>query len=113
MSKGVKIAKYIPPLKLLDPSKRNYSYEYYTFIAPAFLGVVNVVSLYIAKQYNASSASRYLALSVLVPTFLLWLSYAFKMYNYTATDWIYYTVLIYLAHFVVWNYLVAYLDRHA
>jgi len=111
-STSLKIAKYIPLLRLLDPSKRNYSYEQYSFVAPVFLGTVNTVSHYIAKQYNVSSASRYLVLSLLVPTFVLLFSYTFGMYNYTSAEWIYYAALIYLAHFVVWNYLVAYLERN-
>ena len=118
-SASLKIAKYIPFLKLLDPSKRNYSYEQYSFIAPVFLGMANAVSLYIVKyfeaegiQYNVSSASRYLVLSLFVPTFVLWFSYTFGMYNYTSAEWMYYAALIYLAHFAVWNYLVAYLERN-
>jgi len=66
-----------------DPKKINYHYISYTFFAPIALGLMNVVSLFIAKLYNLSDIHRYLLISILAPTMVLLCVILLKAYNYT------------------------------
>ncbi len=44
----------------LDESKLNYTYKQYTFIAPLYYGLMNVISLLLAIRLKLSDRQRYL-----------------------------------------------------
>ena len=49
----------------------NFIYKPYTFLAPPALGLMNVTSLFLAKQFNLSKENRFLLISILAPTLVL------------------------------------------
>ena len=97
-------------LSILAPSKRNYSFIHYAFVAPLFLGIFNMISLFVSMQYGLSISSRYLWTSMVVPKIVILYAYFYKMYNFNYTDWFIYSCLLFIGHYFVWNYIVAYLE---
>ena len=92
--------------------KFNYNYTSYTLTAPIALGLMNVTSLFIAKQFNLSTRNRFLLISLLAPTLVLSTVILLKVYNYTQKEWIEHTVLIYIFYFIVWNLIAYNLDKY-
>jgi hypothetical protein len=94
----------------LDESKINYTYKQYTFIAPLYYGLMNMVSLYLALQFNLSSRQRYLLIGTLSPIIVVLFAYLFKTYQYDETEWISYGLRLFTKHFLIWNIIVYYLN---
>jgi hypothetical protein len=92
---------------------KNYSYDDYTLLAPIGLGVFNVLSLVLANKLNLSRKNRFLMISVLAPTFVTFFIYFIKAYNYTTVNqWFNHIWKLYLFYFIVFNFVVYYLDKH-
>jgi hypothetical protein len=111
-STNLQISNYIPLLKILNLHKRNYSFEQYVFIAPLFLGFVNMLSLYISTKYTIVKSNRYLWASLFIPTFVILFSFIGKFYSFDQTEWINYILLVYCGHFILWNYIIRYLENN-
>ena len=92
--------------------KRNYNYSQYTFIAPLFLGLVNMLSLYISNKFYISRQISLFVISLFIPFTVILFAIIFKFYNYTTSEWIYYIGYIYLLYIFVWNVVVYYLDKY-
>ena len=90
----------------------NYNYMSYTFLAPVALGLMNVISLFLAKQLNLSRENRFLLISILAPTGVLAVIILFKMYNYTREKLAIHIVSLYIFYFVIWNLVVYNLDKY-
>jgi len=90
----------------------NYNYTSYTFLAPIVLGLMNVVSLFIANQFNLSKRNRYLLISILAPTLVMITVTVFNIYNYTFQRRISHYIQLYLLYFIVWNFVVFNLDKY-
>jgi ATP/ADP translocase len=84
----------------------------YTFLAPVALGLMNVISLFLAKQLNLSRENRFLLISILAPTGVLAVIILFKMYNYTREKLAIHIVSLYIFYFVIWNLVVYNLDKY-
>jgi hypothetical protein len=95
-----------------DPSQFNFDYKLYTYFAPAALGIMNLISLIIAEKYNITTKNRFLYTSIIAPTLVLITVIYFNIYNYTILDWFYHTINLYLLYFIVFNYIVYYLDKY-
>lgn len=95
----------------LDPSKLTYTYESYTFIAPLYYGLMNVVSLYLALAFALSRRQRYLLIGVLSPLLVTSLAYFMGTYPYTNVEWLWYAVRLFVMHFLNWNVVVFSLDK--
>lgn len=94
-----------------DKSKLNYTYENYTFIAPLYYGLMNVLSLYLALAFSLSRRQRYLLIGVLSPLIVISFSYFMNTYTYTDDEWRKYSVGLFLKHFLNWNIVVFFLDK--
>ena len=92
--------------------KFNYNYLSYTFLAPIFLGLMNVLSLFISETYNLSKRKRFLVISIIAPTIVMFNVILFKIYNYTKIQWIKHIVKLYLLYFFIWNIVVYNLDKY-
>jgi hypothetical protein len=99
--------RYLSEQKLI-----NYSYENYTLYAPIGLGLYNILSLYIANKFNLTKRNRFLFISLLAPTLVAIGVYTRKAYNYTSIQWFNHIWKLYLLYFVVFNFVVYYLDKH-
>ena len=104
---------YFLAVRSFDKNLVNYSYENYTLYAPIGLGLYNVVSLYIANKFNLTKRNRFLLISILAPTLVAIGIYTRKAYNYnTIQEWFNHIWKLYLLYFVVFNFIVYYLDKH-
>ena len=90
----------------------NYDYKSYTFLAPIALGLMNVVSLMMAKTFHLSTNRRFLYAGFIAPTMVLASVFFFQTYNYTKTQWMTYIIGLYLLYFIVFNYVLFYLDKY-
>ena len=105
---------YFIAVKSFDKKLVNYSYENYTLYAPIGLGLYNVLSLYIANQFNLTKRNRFFLISLLAPTLVVLTVYFLKAYNYTTIQqWFNHIWKLYLLYFIVFNFVVYYLDKHA
>jgi len=105
---------YFIAVKSFDKRLVNYSYENYTLYAPIGLGLYNVLSLYIANQFNLTKRNRFFLISLLAPTLVVLTVYFLKAYNYTTIQqWFNHIWKLYLLYFIVFNFVVYYLDKHA
>jgi hypothetical protein len=96
----------------LDETNLNYTYKQYTFVAPTYYGLMNMLSLYIAYQFNLSARERYLLIGTLSPLLVISISYTLKTYDYEGYEWIKYGVGLFIKHFLIWNLVVYYLDKY-
>jgi hypothetical protein len=98
----------------LKKTNLNYSYNYYTFLAPIALGLFNVLSLYLAIIFNLTEINRFILISLIAPTLVALTVYFFKAYNNlnTFSDWFNYLWKLYLLYFIVFNFDVYLLDKY-
>ena len=90
----------------------NFDYGTYTLFAPVTLGIINMISLFIATKYHLSKRFRFLVTSLIAPTIVLFSVFYFHIYNYTQVEWISHIFKIYLLYFIVFNIILYSLDRH-
>jgi hypothetical protein len=95
----------------LDEEKINYTYKQYTFVAPLYYGLMNMLSLFLALQFQLSNRQRYLVIGTLSPLFVTSMSYFFKTYNYQDKEWLQYAILLFIKHFLIWNIIVFLLNE--
>jgi uncharacterized membrane protein len=96
----------------LDERRLNYTYKQYSFIAPLYYGVMNVLSLYIAFILKLTDRQRYLLIGVLSPFIVISFSYIFETYDYQGNEWVNYGVGLFIKHFLIWNIIVYFLNRY-
>ncbi len=96
----------------LDESKLNYTYKQYSFVAPIYYGIMNMISLYIALLYHLSRRQRYVLIGTLSPLIVISFSYLFQTYDYTEKEWLRYGVGLFLKHFLIWNIVIFLLDKY-
>jgi hypothetical protein len=101
--------KYI---SVLDPAKRNYTFNSYAMMSPIFLGIANMISLYFSIQYGWSNAARYFWTSITVPKIIILYVYFANMYKFNNMDWFIYSCMLFTGHFIMWNLVVSYLERN-
>jgi hypothetical protein len=95
----------------LDETKMNYTYKQYTFIAPLYYGLMNVISLWIALLFHLSSRERYVIIGTISPLIVISFSYMFKTYDYKGKEWIHYGLGLFIKHFLIWNIIIYYLNK--
>jgi len=92
--------------------EKTFSYVNYSFKAPAYFGLTNMLSLYLAKKYNLSAAKRFLLMSQISPLFVSsWIT-ARKAYNFsTKKRWLQQYALLWFAHGITWLATIQYLEK--
>lgn len=103
---------YFYAVSNFDPKHFNFDYKIYTYFAPFVLGLMNLFSLVLAKKFNISHNNRFLYTSIIAPTLVLCTVIYFNIYNYTISDWIEHIINLYLLYFIVFNYVIYYLDKY-
>jgi hypothetical protein len=96
----------------LDERRLNYTYKQYTFVAPTYYGLMNMLSLYVALMFHLSSRQRYLLFGTISPLIVISFSYFFKTYDYQGDEWLRYGVGLFLKHFLIWNLVIFTLDKY-
>jgi hypothetical protein len=104
---------YFLAVKYLSDQKfTNFSYENYTLYAPIALGLYNVFSLYIVNKMKISKKYSLLLISIIAPTVVAIGIYTRKAYNYTSIQWFNHIWKLYLVYFIVFNFILYYLDKY-
>lgn len=91
---------------------RNYSYADYSMIAPIYLGLVNMLSLYISNKYNLTMRQRYLLIGIAAPIFIIFVARAMGTYRFTDVEWNKYYFRVILHYFFVFNIIVYSLESY-
>jgi hypothetical protein len=95
------------------PSKFNFDYKLYTFLAPVALGCMNVASLMMAETFSLSTNRRFLYAGFIAPTIVLATTFYFQTYNYTTIrEWVKHIIFLYLLYFITFNYVLFYLEQY-
>jgi hypothetical protein len=95
----------------LDEANLNYTYKQYTFVAPLYYGLMNMISLFLAIQFHLSNRQRYLLIGTLSPLIVISFSYIFKTYDYKGYEWLRYGIGLFIKHFLIWNIVVYFLNE--
>jgi hypothetical protein len=96
----------------LDESKLNYTYTQYSFVAPIYYGLMNMISLFIALSFHLTNRQRYLLIGSISPLIVTSFSYFMKTYTYQGTEWLTYATGLFVKHFLIWNIVVYLLDMY-
>lgn len=86
----------------------------YMFKAPVFLGVLNMIGLYLSNKFNLTLTERYLITSLLGFSFILGLLYyrGHKIYTYqTRREWIKHLILVLIAYLLTYNIIIRYIEN--
>jgi hypothetical protein len=97
---------------LADEKQLNYTYKQYTFVAPIYLGLMNMISLLVATTYNLSRRMRYVLIGSISPLIVSSFSYLFQTYNYSNERWIKYVIGLFMKHFLIFNIIIYSLDKY-
>lgn len=97
---------------LSDEKLLNYTYKQYTFVAPIYLGVMNMISLFFANQYSLSRRMRYVVFGSISPFVVSSFAYIFKTYNYSMERWLLYSIGLFIKHFLIFNIIIYSLDKY-
>jgi hypothetical protein len=107
------IFPYFYVVSNFNPSKSNINYSLYTYYAPLWLGLFNVLSLFIAKQFKLSKRMRFITIGILAPSSIaIFLIIIGKVYNYTTAQWIRHIFILYLFYLFMFNCVVYLLDKY-
>jgi len=101
---------FIYSVSTLKKGEYNYSYKFYSVWAPFSLGVMNMVSLFLARQFDLTPRMRYLVMGLLGATITFSFVKLFNIYNRINT--IKYGVFIYSLYFFVFNVILYNLDQY-
>ena len=95
----------------MGSSERNYTYQTYTFIAPLYIGIMNVLSLYLASQLSLSLIQRYYLISIISATIVCLFSTYRKAYNYSQKQWIFYYIRIFALHTFLYTVIIYSIEK--
>lgn len=91
---------------------RNYSYESYTLIAPLYLGLMNMLSLYIGNKYNLLLGRRLFYTSIISPIIVILFVTLNKSYNFTNAERNKYYCIIFIKYFIAFNIIIYFLESN-
>lgn len=90
---------------------RNYSYFTYTWVAPLYLGIINVLATLIGQKWGLSLRQRYLLVGPLSGLLVGWLATMFETYNYDRQEWVKYYLRIIFNHLLIFNTVIYFLEK--
>ena len=89
---------------------KNYRYDTYSMIAPVYLGLMNMLSLYLARRYNLSLRMRYVVIGLISPLIVIAIGMSLGSYNFTCREWQLYSMRLIVKHFLIFNVIVYLLE---
>ena len=96
----------------LDNNIKNYSYKTYTFIAPLYFGIMNMISRYLQNKYNLTLRERFLLIGIISPIIVMIFAKLMNSYNITEKEWIRYYIRLFLKHFLTYNLIIYFLEAN-
>lgn len=109
-SSFIVVAPHFLAVANLEKETTNYTYEQYTFVAPVYYGIMNMISLFIAINFKLSRRMRYILIGTISPLIVTSFSYIFQTYTYTSEEWMQYAFGLFIKHFLIWNIIIYLLD---
>lgn len=106
------IFPYFYVVSNFNPSKSNIDYTSYTYYAPVGLGLFNVLSLFIAKQFKLTKRMRFVTIGIIAPSIITLLIIFRRVYNYNISEWIHHIFILYLFYLFIFNFIVYLLDYY-
>jgi hypothetical protein len=117
---GTSILAAIPHLLIVGFIKNktfDFSYKWYSILAPLYFGLMNALSVMLAKRYNWSLSQRLLYISFISIAFIVSLNYFissryYKPYSdYKTKDWLMYVLKNGALHLFVFNMLIYHIEK--
>lgn len=96
----------------IEKGTKNYTYAEYTIIAPIYLGLMNMLSLYLGTRFNWSLHKRLLVTSILSILIVNTATRLSNSYNFSDTEWLRYTVRVSLMHLFTFNIVLYGLEKN-
>ena len=90
--------------------KKTYSYYNYTFIAPLWFGIWNIISLLMAKYFKLSNRLRYFIISIISLLFIFIIARFY--YNKTKEEWKFYYLQQFIKYMIIWNIVIYNLNKY-
>ena len=90
--------------------KKTYSYYNYTFIAPLWFGIWNLISLLMAKYFGLSNRLRYFIISIISLLFIFIIARFY--YNKTKEEWKFYYLQQFIKYMIIWNIIIYNLNKY-
>lgn len=94
----------------LQSSTKNYSYEKYTLLAPVYLGFMNIISGILQRKFNLTDRKRYVLIGLVSPIIVIAFAKFTDSYNFNKEEWINYSLKLIAKHFLIFNFVVYYLN---
>ena len=91
--------------------QKNYTYYKYTFLAPIWFGVWNIISLYFAKYFKLSTRTRFLLISLITYSIIITYSTYNKVYDFTEKEWYIYYLGMLILYLFVWNVIIYNIEK--
>lgn len=109
---GSSIIIVMPFYYLVYHSKNynKYGYYIYTFLAPLWFGIWNVISLIIAENLNLSKRLRFLIVSFMSLLSIYFIAQFY--YKFTKKQWHKYYFDQFIRYMITWNVVIFYLDKY-
>jgi len=96
---------------VLNLKNRNFSYEDYTFKAPLYFGILNVLSLYIGNKFGLSLQQRLFITSLISSFYIISTIKKSKAWNFkTEKRWYLQYILVFLSHLFTFNVIIYFLE---
>jgi hypothetical protein len=95
----------------ISTNTKNYTYENYTLIAPIYLGVMNMLALYLANEFELSLRMRYIIIGIISPLVVIMFAYITHSYNFNGEEWRKYAATLVVQHFLIFNIIVYGLEK--
>ena len=114
---GSSYLAFIPLVILLDKYEDyeivNYDFNKYVLLAPLWWGIWNVISLIMAEQLNLNTNMRFILISLITSVLIISYAKVYKAYKFTnITQWIKYTMFIFISYFIIWNVIIKNLEKY-
>src|SRR5690349_11423528 len=92
-------------------TERKYSYRDYTFVAPLFLGLLNMFGLYLANKFNLSRGQRFILSGLVGAMMVSIIITLFNVYNYDSVNrWVQQYISLFIVYLVVFGIVVNLVD---
>ena len=87
-------------------NNKNNSYFKYSFLAPIWFGLWNVISFYLAKKLKLTLRERFFIISLTSYLCIIIYARSSKAYHFNYKEWIYYYLGQLIFYLIVWNIII-------
>ena len=91
----------------------NYDYKVYTFIAPLFLGLLNVFGFFISQKFKLTNNQRFIITGLIGATIVSIFITLFRLYNFdNPMRWFQQYLGLYLTYLIIFAVVVNLLNHY-